>query len=400
MTWPFLDVVSGGILLLTLVPLAYLLLLAAASVRQQAGPSLEEAACLTRFLVLIPAHDEARVVQTAIRCVREADYPGEFVYVVVIADHCSDETASRAREAGAHVLERNEGARSGKGAALSWFGGSLSSMPPHDAVAVLDADTRVAPHFFRAMDAQLSRGESVVQGQHAIGNPCDGLYSALSWALLKIDNRFQNLGRTNLGLSAKHMGDSICLRADVFRQCGWDDSLTEDYEMRLRLLLGGIRIAYEPRAIGFGEAPRSWKTASTQRRRWLRGTRDAGGRFARRLLLQGLARRDGPLIDAALQVYLPSYSTLTLLSVSALGAQFWVDQHMPTASSAKLLTAWASVAALLFLYPLAGLALERAPLSAFRAILLGPFFVLWRSGLALAALARRDARWISTPHGQ
>ena len=92
------------------------------------------------------------------------------------------------------------------------------------------------------MDSRLAQGAQVVQGQHVIRNPDDGWFPALTWAMFLIDNRIQNLGRSNLGWSAKNMGDSICFRADVLRRLGWGEGLTEDYQLRQRLLLAGIAI--------------------------------------------------------------------------------------------------------------------------------------------------------------
>jgi hypothetical protein len=51
----------------------------------------------------------------------------------------------------------------------------------------------------------------------------------------------------------------------------------------------------------------------------------------------------------------------------------------------------------LILYPLLGLALERAPLRAYLAILSGPAFIVWRTWLALAARSRREVTWVRTP---
>jgi cellulose synthase/poly-beta-1,6-N-acetylglucosamine synthase-like glycosyltransferase len=214
-----------------------------------------------------------------------------------------------------------------------------------------------------------------------------------------IDNRFQNLGRSNLGWSAKHMGDSICFRADVLRRMGWGEGLTEDYQLRQRLLLEGVRIIYEPAALGLGEAPLTWHQARAQRARWLRGTRDASRQFAGQLLREGLRRRDSALLDGALQAYLPSYSTLTLLAVFFLAVQlviFWLGGGIAVGA----ILAWCGFAVLLYFYPLLGLALERAPLRAYGVILTGPVFMLWRSWLALQArLGRRPVTWVRTAHG-
>jgi hypothetical protein len=216
-----------------------------------------------------------------------------------------------------------------------------------------------------------------------------------------VDNRFQNLGRTNLGWSAKHMGDSICFSADVLRDVGWGEGLTEDYEMRQRLLLSGIKIAYQPAAVGCGEAPRTWAQAQTQRLRWLRGTQDAGQQSARRLLVEALKQRDGALLDGALQVYLPSYSTLTLAGVLCLFIQLLVNLMAGPVIAWPLVGAWGGLVAFLLIYPLLGLALEKAPPQAYLAILSGPLFIVWRTSLALRArLTGRSVTWIRTPHGE
>ena len=152
-----------------------------------------------------------------------------------------------------------------------------------------------------------------------------------------VDNRFQNYGRDVLGWSAKHMGDSICFRADVLRQAGWGAGLTEDYQLRQRLLLEGIRIAYEPNAIGRGEAALTWAQARAQRARWLRGTHDASQEFAGQLLREGIRRRDGALLDGAVQAHLPSFSTLTMIMMLFLFFKSslicWRAQFLPGARS-------------------------------------------------------------------
>jgi len=269
--------------------MAYLYLLALASVRTRSTrPTQQARHC---FAIAIPAHNEEAVIGHTVTTLQQLDYPSHLFEIHVVADHCTDHTAEVAHTAGAIVHQRHEGARSGKGAALRWlFQRLLNSEPEtlsprsYDAVVVLDADTQVAPDFLRVMDTRLSEGDQVIQGQHRISNPDDGWFPALTWAMFTVDNRFQNLGRSNLGWSAKNMGDSICFRADVPRRLGWGEGLTEDYAFRQRLLLEGIKIRYEPAAVGYGQAPLTWRAARDQRARWLRGTHDASQRYGRQLL--------------------------------------------------------------------------------------------------------------------
>src|ERR687891_621656 len=222
--WVELFITIAEILLLLLLfPLGYLLLLALGAIRSASTPDAHSRSSSTRFMIVIPAHNEAGVIRATVSRLLATDYPAHLFSIHIIADHCSDNTPEAARHAGAVVHERNEGPRTGKGAALSW-------------------------------------------------------------AMFLIDNRFQNLGRSNLGWSAKNMGDSICFRVDILRKLGWGEGLTEDYHLRHKLLLNDIRIAYEPAAIGYGEAPLPWDRARAQRARWLRGTHDTSQQYVKHLI--------------------------------------------------------------------------------------------------------------------
>jgi cellulose synthase/poly-beta-1,6-N-acetylglucosamine synthase-like glycosyltransferase len=392
------SMISFAILLVVLLAVAYLLVLAMASTR--ASPVVARRESSIRFAIVIPAHDEASVIAATVTRLRSLDYPAELFAIHVVADHCSDETAGLARQAGAVVHERNDGPRTGKGAALAWLFGRILD-DPYDAVVVFDSDTRVATDFLRVMDSRLAQGAQVLQGQHVIRNPDDGWFPALTWAMFLIDNRIQNLGRSNLGWSAKNMGDSICFRADVLRRLGWGEGLTEDYQLRQRLLLAGIAIRYEPLAKGYGEAPGTWAQARAQRARWLQGTQVASRQFARQLLTAAIQRRDPVLLDGALQAYLPSFSTLTLISGAALLLQILLNRLVGRAVPETLIYGWIGACAALFLYPLLGLVLERAPARAYLIILTGPLYVLWRTALAVKArYSRKPVVWVRTAHGE
>ncbi len=392
MTWLSL------LLWLVFIPVAagvtYLYLFVLAALRQRRTAPAESPH--HRFAFLIAAHNEEAVIGTTVAHLQRLDYPRDLHDTYVVADHCSDATAERARAAGATCWERREPPQGSKAAALSWLlervwmTGRL-----YDGLVILDADTQVDPLFLRYMATALEQGHRVVQGRHVIRNPQDGPYPALSWVMFTLDNRFQNLGRVNLGGSAKLMGDSVCFRSDILRRIGWQrTSLTEDYELRIRLLLEGVRIHYLPEAVGRGEAPLTWADARRQRARWLQGTHQARRHHAGRLLYEALRRCNWSLLDAALQMVLPAYSPLAVLTFllwcAGLATVRWGGVASLVASSIAL--------ALLAAYPFLGLLLEKAPPWAYRALVFGPFFILWRTGLdLLVRLGWRKVAWVRTP---
>ncbi len=386
-------------LLVALPGTTYLWTLALAGARRSRRAPAGEGR--TRFAVLIPAHDEGGTIGATVATLRRMDYPEGRFEVYVVADHCADDTAARARAAGAVALERREGPRGSKGAALAWLVDQvLARQSEIDALVVFDADTQVDRAFLKAMDGHFSQGARVVQGRHCISNPQDGLYPALADAMMRIDNRCGNQGRANLGLSAKHMGDSIAFKADVARHVWQEQGLTEDYALRQRLLLSGIRIDYAPEAVGWGEAPASWQVARRQRERWLSGTFAASAGLRRRMLTAALRRRSAPLLDGALQAYLPAFSTLGLLAAGGAAAAtlLLALQATPPGPQAWLLPlAWLAVLASLVAYPFFGLGADGAPPRAHLALLAGPFFIVWRTGLAIGArFLGRDIAWRRT----
>ncbi len=386
-----MNLVLDLCLLVLSIPVVYLSFLALAAIPTRRTMPRAEPTC--RFAIAISAHDEEIVIGRTVAALRRSDYPATLFDLFVVADHCSDSTARVAREAGALVFEKNELPR-GKGPALGWLFRQILNCESYDAVVIFDADTRVAPEFLRIMDACLAQGHDIIQGQHRILNPDDGWFPMLAWAMFLADNRLQNQSRSNLGLSAKNMGDSICFRADLLRRLGWGEGLTDDYAFRQRLLLEGFRIRYEPAAVGYGEAALNWRIARVQRARWLRGTYEADRKHAWRLLREALRNWNPSALDGALQACLPSYSTLTVL-VLALAL---VHAFVSWLGYSEFSRGWLVLLCLLAVYPFWGLALERAPVHAHLAILSGPLFMIWRTWIALTArYLQGEVEWVRTP---
>ena len=74
-----------------------------------------------RFMAIIPAHNEEKVVANLIASLKEQDYPKELYDIYVIADNCTDNTALIAENAGAIVYKRFDEKHKTKGHALNWF---------------------------------------------------------------------------------------------------------------------------------------------------------------------------------------------------------------------------------------------------------------------------------------
>ncbi|TLN18706.1 glycosyltransferase, partial [bacterium] len=135
------------------LPFVYLLVMALASIRPARPVRWQEKPASLNFAIAIPAHNEDTVIAATVQRLLALNYPRDQFAIHIVADHCNDQTAQLAREAGALVHERNQGPRSGKGAALSWLFERILQNPRVDAVIIFDADKRVDANFLRLMDA-------------------------------------------------------------------------------------------------------------------------------------------------------------------------------------------------------------------------------------------------------
>ena len=100
----------------------------------------------TRFAILVPAHDEERLIATTVRSLLAIDYPEDLFEVHVVADHCTDRTVEIVRD------DRRRGPRARRSepaARVRRWRGCAPRLDergtPHDVVVVIDADSIVDP---------------------------------------------------------------------------------------------------------------------------------------------------------------------------------------------------------------------------------------------------------------
>lgn len=234
-------------------------------------PLIEEK--INRFMMILPAHNEGKVIANLVESLKKLDYPKESYDIFVIADNCTDNTAQVARDAGAIVYERFNAEKKTKGYALQWFlEQKIKENAPYDALCIFDADNIVDKNFLNAMNKKLCQGEVVVQGYRDIKNPTDNWitagYAIFYWTM----NRFYHLARYNVGLSPLLNGTGFMVKFDIIKPTGWDtNTLTEDIEFSLKNIIEGRKLGWATDAIVYDEQPTSFKQSWSQRSRWTVG---------------------------------------------------------------------------------------------------------------------------------
>ena len=226
-----------------------------------------------RFMTIIPAHNEEKVVANLVESLKKLDYPKDLYDIYVIADNCTDKTAEVAKKAGAIVYERFDEAHKTKGHALQWFlAQKIEENAPYDAFCIFDADNIVDENFLKVMNKKLCQGEEVVQGYKDIKNPSDSWVSAGYAIFYWTMHRFYHLARYNIGLSPLMNGTGFMVKFDVIKPQGWNTkTLTEDIEFSLKRIIEGKKLGWARDAIVYDEQPVGFKQSWTQRSRWTVG---------------------------------------------------------------------------------------------------------------------------------
>ncbi|MCA9576276.1 MAG: glycosyltransferase family 2 protein [Polyangiales bacterium] len=340
--------------------------------------------------VVVPAHDEAdgigRCVASLLACVP----PPGGVRVLVVADNCSDDTAERARAAGAEVLERNDPERRGKGYALELGFEHVLSDPRVEAALVVDADTTVAESFLVTMAAAFAPGADGTPG--ADGAQCRYLVSnpdaqRLRNVALLAFNVARPRARECFGLSVGVLGNGFGLHRRVLETVPYTArSVVEDLEYHVMMVRAGFAMRFVEQTHVSADVPTADAAVRTQRARWEGGRLRVLRELAPSLLgdvLRGRGRCVEPLGELLL---LPLATHVGVLLV-VLALPF-----PPTQLYA------ASALALVGAHVLASLFTSGASRDDWSALAKAPLYVVRKVALAPAILraSRAEQEWVRT----
>ena len=248
-----------------------------------------------RYAVLICARNEQRVIGDLIASLRGQTYDQSLLSIFVLADNCTDDTAMVARVAGAHVYERFNQVRVGKGYALQELLEHLEQDYPRgfDGYFVFDADNILAPNYVEAMNRTFSDGHEIITSFRNSKNYGDNWISA-GYALWFLrESRYLNHARFLLGTSCAVSGTGFLFAHSLLEELGgWDYFLlTEDLEFTADLVCRGEKIAYCHDAVIYDEQPSSFAQSIRQRSRWQRGYLQVvakhGGNMVKTMLCDG-----------------------------------------------------------------------------------------------------------------
>ncbi|WP_067620940.1 glycosyltransferase family 2 protein [Alicyclobacillus acidiphilus] len=357
-----------------------------------------------RFAIVVPAHNEERVIGPLIDSLKAQDYPSDLYEIHVIADNCTDHTADVAAMHGAIVHRRTSADQRGKGYAIEWIIAELDKLNvQYDALTMFDADNLVDHEFLARMNDLLCRGNKVIQGYLGVKNPFDTWVSVSLAISYWFDNRMWQNARQNLGISCALGGTGLCIDHGVLKEIGWKATgLTEDLEFGVRCLRNGIVPTWAHDAKVYDEKPTGFTASFRQRLRWQQGHFQCAKEHLFPLLWEGIVGRNLAKFDMAVYLFQPMRSLLLFLAAAILFlVHFSPASKVSSAHFIPIIptNVWVIVNVLLFAQMPLALLLERINWRAYFGLAVLPFFLwTWGPVTLQAYLTRSNRKWYHTPH--
>ena len=297
------------------------------------------------LVVLVPCFNEELHLKGLAETFSHQDYPRDRYRLVIVADHCTDQTAEVGRSLGMTVIERKDGPRSWRGAAVNDVLSTHLKKEEWQGLVLLDVDAKLEPDFLSRVGLYLSAGVPALQCATRTKNPTESPLAQVG-DLIQVLIRNHQHGRSVSGYSPFIIGSHGVVVSRKSVEClHWrtnTDQLADDVELGLRCFLNGILFRYAADIVVYNDVVSDAKTLRRQRRRWSQSSLTLIGRYTVPLLLRALSGqfRAWDMLFGVL--LMPAFSTLLFLSVGASvvfgGMGFWHREFFVLAGGTLLLT--------------------------------------------------------------
>lgn len=218
--------------------------------------------------IIVPAFNEEKVIQETVRSLVELTYWNK--EIIIVDDGSNDNTYKLAKEAGegynVKVLSKVNG---GKWSALN----KGVQEAQGDIIVCIDADTRLDRDAIQFLVRHFSdKRVAAVAGNVKVGNR-DKILTKLQALEYVTSINVQRRGEGYLNKITVIPGPLGAFRKNVLKEVGLysPDTFAEDADLTLSILKAGYKIKYEPKALGYTQAPHTFKDLAKQRYRWYRG---------------------------------------------------------------------------------------------------------------------------------
>lgn len=227
------------------------------------------------FTIIIPAHNEERVLPSLLASLESQVYLKDYYQVVVVADRCTDKTRQIAEIYGATCLNRSSPNTSNKQEALRYAILHFPFTPNFENgfVCIIDADCEAHPHFLQEINRHVAINKKVVaiQSFRYVKNMNESNITKLDAAAEALRNKIFCAPRKLVGASVFINGSGVVFKKPLFEKLLniSGNHLAEDKEWKAYLCERKTIVDYcAPARLGY-EAVTDQKTFQKQRNRWI-----------------------------------------------------------------------------------------------------------------------------------
>lgn len=227
-----------------------------------------------RVCILLPAHDEASVIEKTVRSLSRLDYPD--FELLVIDDRSTDGTGEILRRLEAEpqsnfrFYSRTANSRAGKAAVMN----EALTRTDGEIIAVFDADSHVSPDFLTKLVPYFEQQEvGAVQSRKSVSNAERNVLTHCQKYEYALDAYFQS--RRDLVHGAVELrGNGMLVRRKALNELGGfnERTVAEDLDLCTRMHMTGWDLRYSPEVRVWEEGMPAVRGLIRQRIRWTEGS--------------------------------------------------------------------------------------------------------------------------------
>jgi cellulose synthase/poly-beta-1,6-N-acetylglucosamine synthase-like glycosyltransferase len=351
----------------------------------------DTAASRPRVAALIPAHNESSGINQTIISIQEQLFPGD--QLIVIADNCTDDTASVSHESGATVIERDNPTLRGKGYALAFGIEHLKRNPP-EVVVFYDADCRVGKGSIEHLARLAHACQRPVQGLNLCSATSNSASQVMSALAFRLKNKVRSAGLFNVADCCHLTGTGMALPWPLVERIPWaSGNVVEDMQLGIDLAVLGSPPIFSTAACVLSDLPGTKQGEQVQRLRWEHGHLQTIFSQAPKLMWQALIGRRFDLMCLALDLMIPPLTLFLLLLVICFAVAsayaIFTGTWLPLAIIASAIV-WCGLALVI------AWTIDLRQAFSYRDLLLIPFYIVAKVPIYLRFITHRQTTWVRT----
>ncbi|UHA73538.1 glycosyltransferase family 2 protein [Paenibacillus sp. 481] len=229
--------------------------------------------------IMVPAHNEGKVIIKTVESLLALDYPHERYEIIVINDNSSDNSRELLGQLQSRYVGRNltvintDAVTGGKGKSNALNIGFQQSKG--ELIAIYDADNTPEKKALRYLVGEIMHDKTLgaVIGKFRTRNRDTNLLTRFINIETLSFQWMAQAGRWKLFKLCTIPGTNFIMRREIVERIGgWDvKAIAEDTEISFRIYMMGYRIKFQPKAVTWEQEPQTLKVWFKQRTRWAKG---------------------------------------------------------------------------------------------------------------------------------